>query len=694
MHPLSMLARRAAMLCTTAATVALATSYGCSGGSDSNGSEPPGAGGSAGASEGGAAGSGAGNGAGAGAGSAGTPGDPPLPFEAVSPYAYTAKIKNLLTGLPPTDAELSAVVADPGALRGLVDAWAAGPEFRAKMRSFFANAFQQTQLNGSSLTDQLDGRPLRGEAAEPLLRNVAESFARTAVAFVGEGRPLTEAVTTRQFMLTPALKSLLAYLDADHVSDEGNRNQGDRVPFTLILDGTTVIPLEQSIDPAGPNFMKWAPGGKAAAECPTRTSDQPYNLFSALLGFTPTAAGCGGEPFAATFGAADFDDWRLVTLRPRGEGEASTPFYDLPALRGATELALRVPRVGFFSTPAFFANWATNDSNQSRVTTNQSLIVALGASFDGADATVPLGQGGLDGEHAAPGTECYGCHQALDPMRQYFSQAYTYYGHDQRDPQKAALPGNFAFGGATAQGKGPADLAEALASHPRFAAAWAHKLCHYADSARCSDGDPEFQRVVEAFRASGHDFKVLVREMFSSPLVTGAEHVATFDDRGVVVSIARANHLCDALSRRLGLEGDFCGLQVSLARPPAGSAPVFAGAIPSDSYSRGSEIPVTLSDATLFFQGAVEGLCTAVANATIGGAAGVRYPIGKPQEAIDDFVRTVMALAAPDPRAAPAGAILREHYEGAVAGGAKPADALKSTFILACTSPTSIATGL
>ena len=59
-------------------------------------------------------------------------------------------------------------------------------------------------------------------------------------------------------------------------------------------------------------------------------------------------------------------------------------------MRTGTELALRVPRVGFFTTPAFFGNWATNTSNQARVTINQTLIVALGRSFDDSNNTQPL----------------------------------------------------------------------------------------------------------------------------------------------------------------------------------------------------------------------------------------------------------------------------------------------------------------
>ena len=78
---------------------------------------------------------------------------------------------------------------------------------------------------------------------------------------------------------------------------------------------------------------------------------------------------------------------------------------------------LTIPRVGFFTTPAFFANWQTNTSNQMRVTTNQALIVATGAAVDGTDTTVPPSTPGLDAAHAAPGTACFGCHQLLDPTR-------------------------------------------------------------------------------------------------------------------------------------------------------------------------------------------------------------------------------------------------------------------------------------
>ena len=70
-----------------------------------------------------------------------------------------------------------------------------------------------------------------------------------------------------------------------------------------------------------------------------------------------------------------------MTITPKASAADRTPViqpYDLPTLRAATTLTLSLPRVGFYTTPAFLALWNTNDSNQHRVTANQTLLVALG----------------------------------------------------------------------------------------------------------------------------------------------------------------------------------------------------------------------------------------------------------------------------------------------------------------------------
>ena len=69
-----------------------------------------------------------------------------VPFEPVTPAVYVAKVKNIMTGLPATDAEVAAVVNDPTALRGLIDTWEAMPQFQGRMLDFFRNAFQQNQV--------------------------------------------------------------------------------------------------------------------------------------------------------------------------------------------------------------------------------------------------------------------------------------------------------------------------------------------------------------------------------------------------------------------------------------------------------------------------------------------------------------------------------------------------------------------
>ena len=68
------------------------------------------------------------------------PGPPPGLYEPMSTASSVGKVKNLLVGLPPTDAEVQAVSADPTALRGLVSQWIATPEYGAKLQAFFATA--------------------------------------------------------------------------------------------------------------------------------------------------------------------------------------------------------------------------------------------------------------------------------------------------------------------------------------------------------------------------------------------------------------------------------------------------------------------------------------------------------------------------------------------------------------------------
>src|SRR5262249_37768043 len=161
--------------------------------------------------------------------------------------------------------------------------------------------------------------------------------------------------------------------------------------------------ITDTLDPTSPNYMHWynpdVPSYQTAvAGCtedpivlPVSAVSLHYLLYGAIDGHkSSTAVQCppaGGTAMGPPLQTGDFTDGTRVPIRRAAAGEAVTAFYDLPALRAATELVLSVPRVGFFSTPAFFANWQTNISNQMRVTMNQTLIVALGSSVDGTDDT-------------------------------------------------------------------------------------------------------------------------------------------------------------------------------------------------------------------------------------------------------------------------------------------------------------------
>jgi len=373
-------------------------------------------------------------------------------------------------------------------------------------------------------------------------------------------------------------------------------------------------------------------------------------------------------------------------------------FYDLPALRPADELVLSIPRVGFFTTPAFFANWQTNISNQMRVTMNQTLIVALGAQVDGTDTTVTPGSPppGLDSAHAGVGA-CRLCHQTLDPLRSIFSATYSWNYHSQLDAALIAQPGVFSFRGVIMPVQTVGDLGAVLAQHPLFGPAWAQKLCAYANSAPCAADDPEFQRIVAAFAASGYSWNTLVTELLSSPITTNAAATTTYAQNGEVIAVARRDHICAALNNRLGFT-DVCGLDASSKK--RATIPQIVSGLPSDGYGRGSTEPVLPNQPTLFYRAALENLCSSLAGTVIDVAAakqeaGVKvWSSADPDAAIADFVSTVMALVPSGPRAAGAAALLKGHFTAAVQQGATASNALKSTFITACLAPSAISMGL
>src|SRR3569832_408160 len=602
-----------------------------------------------------------------------------IPFEAVPASLYVAKVKNLMLGLPATDDEIAAVTADPTALRGLVDAWFVRPEAQAKFSTFFAKAFQQTQISQNDFLDQLGVSTVSNL---PVFSQAQEAISRTALRAIADGGSFAQTLTTHTFLMTPSLMPLHLALDQLQVADTGKNTislpmpdgtlsttQAFWITFQPPVDPNAMpvvanpIPLSQTLDPTSPNFMHFATPAaftcsmpqlddtghvmvddKGAAVKVTVTYNQRKytnlgSAFLALFGFAsrnfvndptdpngpPTLTvpsdvtsvqkslynyNCGSDvSFTPPSITSDDVVWRPVTVRAPQTGERLTGFYNLPALRTANELVVRTPRVGFFSTPAFFANWPTNSSNQQRDTLNQALIVGIGRSINPVDkGTSTVLDTGKDGQHSDPTSPCYSCHQTMDPMRNVFRQAYTYSYHAQHDPTQL-------FSSATNENHNETkplasldDFANALVSHPHFATAWAQKLCHYANSSPCSEDDPEFVRVVQAFTNSNYDFHTLVVELFSSPLVTGQTLTKTWSDVGETVSIARQDHLCAALTNRLGLATNVCsGISDKT------TAVAVANNIPLDGYLRGAEAPALSTAPSPFYRGASEALCSYVA---------------------------------------------------------------------------------
>lgn len=643
---------------------------------------------------------------------------PSSPFEADSPQVYVAKVKQLLTGLAPTDDEVAAVAADPGALKGLIDQWMTTPEYQQKMLTFFQLAFQQTQITTADFTEMIPPIGLGVGGQIPLLlQNIKESFARTVLAQIQAGRPITDGYTTHQLMMTPALMELYAFLDTRHVDDNAKISDSffaAHPTLQLTVEASAgPIPIDQTLDPTNPNYMHWyVPQTGMLTNYPDQSCNtdpillpaDSYSLHVLLYGGVfnhkqpTTKVNC---PTQSTTGyqmaASDFTTWKMITVRAPKAGESITTFFDLPSIRAANELVLKTPRPGFFSTPAFGANWPTNTSNQMRVTINQTLIVGTGAAIDGTDTTLPSSTPGLDAQHSSDGA-CLTCHQLLDPTRSILSSTWSWYYYPQTDPMLTGQKGLFAFQGVIQPVASIDEFASTLASHPLVPMAWAQKLCYWANSAACSPDDPEVKRIVAAFQADNLAWPTLVRELMSSPITTNTMQTATSQQNGEVVGVTRRDHLCAALANRLGV-GDICGLDTQGKRAQT-AVPQIVSGLPSDGYGRGATAPVLPNQPTLFYRAGLENICTAVAQMVVDGKANPNLPnlkiwsSSQPDAAIGDFVAIMMSLTSSDPRAAQANDILHQHFDDAKSSGASAADSLKSTFVAACLAPSFAGIGM
>ncbi|MEM9114344.1 MAG: DUF1585 domain-containing protein [Myxococcota bacterium] len=528
------------------------------------------------------------------------------------------------------------------------------------------------------------------EPGSPFDAADAESVA-AKVKTLAHGGPLT--AEELQAVVDGGQAGLRTQLDAWMLTDQFRRKMEDFLLVELQQEVKGLIGLQFAIRDIGPlqenlEEMMLRTGWRLIERgepwtriLTTRRWDVTTAILSGLR-FTDEVLGRDTRFGEARLLPEDYTDWRVVELADAEEGASLPDFRDLAALRQVeARLALNIPRVGFFSSPAFLANAETNVDNAFRVTTNQTLIAALGRDFSAADPTPELSLAGLAPEASDPESTCFGCHRLLDPMRLYFEREYSIF-YRRTDAPSAETPA-FAFGGTQSDGEGMVDLAEALGSHPLFARAWTEKLCQWATSERCVGQDPELVRVAEAFTASSYDFRVLVRELLTSPVVTGAAPSESYRDRPFIVSITRQMHLCRLLDARLGTS-DVC-------EDPALEGVL--GLVPDDDFSRGKVDRVQTALGSAFQFAGAEQICVRLAERVIG-PRGSPFDEADPSGSLDAFVEDLMSLPSNHSRRARVRAGLEAHFDSARARGASEAVALRSAFVVACESPDVMGLGL
>lgn len=647
--------------------------------------------------------------------------DPERPFEPIAPAAALRKIKTFLVGVAPTSAEYAAYAGDPAALPGMIDGWMTLPEFEPRAQEMLAFMFQQGASSDDiglifreQNTDIFQQREGRGGV--DLEGPMRQSWALTAWDLIAEGRPFTEVATTRTYYLNVPLMMAMAYIDATP-RDDANRYapgyswiEAKYPDFEVSYTKTEQIPFSESVNPDSPNFGRFTigePDGSAAGTPACAGLGDTFTgrnaieeVFKTMMGvpYRTTCWSWNGA-MANVFEPADHE-LRPVTIRLPEAGETPTTFWDLDTLRSSSELVLGTEYVGFFGSMGFLTQWTTNGANEHRVTANQTLIVALGRSFDPSGSNAPIDVVGDDAMHAEPGSVCYSCHVTLDPLRDFFRQSYTYWGSARVDGmgENEAIPALAAFtvdGSPPIEGVGVGDLGAALAGSKRFAAAWAEKMCGLVNAGQCSDADPELQRIAEVFAASGHDFRALLRELLSSPIVTYQERTFTWEQEGASVGAALQDDLCRRLMNRTGI-ADACALADTLDAPP-GEREIIAGyarVLAQLGYPRGAVAPEQPVVPTLFSTAGAESLCEALAERFVGGGGPIPYTAGERDAAITFFLTGLMGVWNDDPQAGALKAVLGDHWDAVLAAGEGEETALKSTFVLACSSPLTTSIGL
>jgi hypothetical protein len=621
-----------------------------------------------------------------------------LPFEPVSLLTSLRKSKTQLLGAALTAEEVAAA-ADPNVASRLIDTWLADPNSETALTDFFMWAFQLSQMTGlQAMAQQSQNHPPSGN----MVKFIQESMARTALWIARDHQPFTHIATTRKFMVNPTLLSWMIIVDGQSSQGEYESQRNPNYSFTLVDNAN--IPIEKSGNPADPDYMIWSTAPmntdcgnqldhRFTVDKKTYFGQVAFALWMHLNGRNYLNVNKATGGYCSVFVPQNYsrmpeapkNTWRLVTFRqPRGS-ERSTPFWDFDALVRAEEILLRIPRIGYYTTPAFFAQAPTNKNNQARVTVNQAMLIGLNQVFDGRDQTPPANSEALVPDHAAVGTSCYSCHITLDPMRQFFRQDFDDAYHVQMDPAIKNMPGVWSRDGSSLVSRDIAEFGEQIAKSPQFPIAWVQKVCTWVNSAPCNEKDPELLQIAQNFTDHNFDFLAMFKEVMLSNATTYRDRSATAETKGQVFSLARSRQLCRTLSARLKFK-DICANEIgTIVSSSVSGFNALNSQYAKDGYVRGAKLPEMATTPSVPIRTSIEFGCAWLSKEFIDAGGATRWRSSDLKGAFAGFATQVMGVSEADSK--PVLAILERHYNDARSANLTAADALRSTFVLACTSP-------
>ena len=581
------------------------------------------------------------------------------PFEVSSPISGLSKAKDLLVGSKLTSEEASKFVLSSEGGSGAVDLeafkeslkkWQDTPEADQVMEHFIKlnlNIIGSYNFTWRFLVGRLGSEIDNGTERDReqinnlLIENVETYFLRTAMEIYKSGRPFHEVVTTRSQEMTTGLLSLLASIDNIRSFDRSNENR--------IYKGN-------------------------------------LHDFSDLIK-------------TRSLKAADFADWRTIHFSQANDQDSPQPYTNLGyyrELKDGDSTPLYVPQVGFFSSLPFKLQWATNNGNVFRVTINQTLLAALGATFEVADRTKQTVFTNLADSHSDPNTACYSCHKLMDPMIAVFenSMGLEYRGGT-RKGVSSDVRAAFAFQGVSQEVTSMDDYAKLIATHPLFATAWTQKACTYFNSQSCDEEDPEFQRIAGVFQDSNYNLKTLVREVLASPLTTRTESFESATKAHQLISIRRSFQLCKSINSRVNSWLD--ARKIETSHQACRSHDSLLGSIASDAVLRGAVELSQPASITAIQIKAYETFCYQVGAELIDvkGDRPVIFQRGKEKPVIAEIIEHIVSIPRDDERFETYQQSLEKLFSTATKDLDLPErDALRHVFAFACSSPDFMGVGL